>query len=60
MTTTITIQNVGTYTILTSEVHTILSLIQAAAQRAQQVTQGQQTQIQSNYINNDGRTLING
>jgi hypothetical protein len=60
MTTTITIQNVGTYTILTSEVHSILSLVQAAAQRAQQVSQTQHTEVHSNHTLNDGRVLING
>jgi hypothetical protein len=60
MTTTITIENVGSFKILTSEVHTILSFVQAAAQRAQQVTQNQQIQVQSAYTPNDGRSLING
>ena len=60
MTTTITIQNVGTFNILTSEVHTILSFVQAAAQRAQQVTQKQQTEVHSTQNSNDGRVLING
>jgi hypothetical protein len=59
MTTTITIENVGTYKVLTSEVHSILSIIQAAAARAVQSNQNQ-TQVHASYSSNDGRTLING
>jgi hypothetical protein len=57
MTTTITIQNVGTFTVPTSRVHEIISWITSA----QIVSPNQQTtEMLSSHTNNDGKTLING
>jgi len=57
MTTTITIQNVGTFTIPTSRVHEIINWIKSA-----QVIMPQQqtTEMLSSHTQSDGRTLING
>jgi hypothetical protein len=57
MTTTITIQNVGTFTVPTSRVHEIINWINSA----QVVVPRQQTtEMIAGQPNNDDRTLING
>jgi hypothetical protein len=57
MTTTITIQNVGTFTVPTERVHEIVSWISSA----QVVVPRQQTtEMIAGQSQNDGRTLING
>ena len=57
MTTTITIQNVGTFTVPTERVHEIVSWISSA----QVVIPRQQTtEMIAGQSQNDSRTLING
>jgi hypothetical protein len=57
MTTTITIQNVGTFTIPTERVHEIVSWINSVQVV---IPNNQTTEMLSSNIQNDGRTLING
>jgi hypothetical protein len=57
MTTTITIQNFGTYTVPTEIVYDILNIIQSS----KVVNPRQETnEVLSSHTENDGRTLING
>ena len=57
MTTTITIQNVGTFTVPTSRVHEIISWISSAQVI---VPRQQTTEMIAGQSQDDGRTLING
>jgi hypothetical protein len=57
MTTTITIQNVGTFTIPTSRVHEIISWINSAQVV---IPIRQTTEMIAGQIESDGKTLING